>query len=288
MVRAHIKSRLSAKDLILGRVLTLWQSFFALRCDDKDLFLSFYSNAKHLWHKLREEKSTALQDDTFLCAFFAGIINVPELSEITKKFLTVHSKKTEVILDLVHADFRAMHTKEFLEDGVAVKGSVKHLRRAQTVNDKALPKKKPASKGPPVVQYRRFPKNTGGLIPGDVYRQVRDWYGASAKTDDDKTDEDKAFLKAFKFEVAKPSFHKRGNPRDRKHSYNNHRNARRAERWSEERDRCKYGSQHDYSPEACCRRDYHDHSRSAPREGTRGGCGDGGEQRAARRTMLNR
>jgi len=78
-------------------------------------------------------------------------------------------------MDLLHADFRAMHAKEFLEDGVAVKGSAKHLRRAQIVNDKALPKKNSASKGLPVVQYRRFPKNTGGLIPGDVYKQARDW-----------------------------------------------------------------------------------------------------------------
>jgi len=166
VVWAHIKSHLSAKDLILGRALTLWQSFFALRCDDKDSFLSFYSDTKHLLHKLCEEKSTALQDDTFLRAFFAGIINVPELSETTKKFLTVHSKKTEVILDLVHADFRAMHTNEFLEDGVATKGSVKHLSRAQTVNDKALPKKKPDCKGPTVIQYRRFPKNTTGCSFG--------------------------------------------------------------------------------------------------------------------------
>jgi len=69
--------------LILGRVLTLWQYFFVLRCDDKNSFLSFYSDAKHLLHKLREEKSTALQDDTFLCGYFAGIINVPELKEVT-------------------------------------------------------------------------------------------------------------------------------------------------------------------------------------------------------------
>ena len=176
---------------------------------------------------------------------------------------------------------------KYLEDGVAAKGSAKHLRRAQTVNDKALPKKKPFSKGPLVVQYRRFPKNTGGLIPGDVFKQVRDWYGASAKVGEDKTDEDKAFIKAFEFEVAKPSFHKRGNPQDRKHSYNNHHNARRAERWSEERDRHEYGGQREYSPEARRRCDYDDHSRSAPRDGNRGGRGHGGEQRTtARRTMF--
>ena len=41
-------------------------------------------------------------------------------------------------------------------------------------------------------------------------------HGASAKMDDDKTTEDKAFLKSFKFVITKPSFHKRGNPQDSK------------------------------------------------------------------------
>ena len=54
---------------------------------------------------VRRNPRLCLQDETFLYAFFAGIINVPELSEVTKLFLTVHSKKTDVILDLVHAGF---------------------------------------------------------------------------------------------------------------------------------------------------------------------------------------
>ena len=108
----------------------------------------------------------------------------------------------------------------------------------------------------PPVQYRKFPKNTGSLIPGDVYKHIKDWYGASAKMDDDKTDEDKAFLKAFEFKVVKPSFHKRVNPQDRKHSYNDHRNTRCAELWSEERDCREYGGHRDYSLDARRRRDY--------------------------------
>jgi len=108
----------------------------------------------------------------------------------------------------------------------------------------------------PPVQYRKFPKNTGGLIPGDVYKHIKDWYGASAKMDDDKTDEDKAFLKAFEFKVVKPSFHKRVNPQDRKHSYNDHHNTRCAELWSEERDCREYGGHRDYSLDARRRRDY--------------------------------
>ena len=292
-VWAHIKKHLSAKDLVLGRILTLWQSFFALRCDDQDAFLLFYSDAKHIIHKLRAEKSVALQDDTFLRAFFAGIINVPELKEVTKKFLTVHSKKTEDILDLVHADFRAMNAKEHMVDGVSAKGSTK-IRRVQKTDDKAPVK--PKGNGPPSVQYRKFPKNTGGLIPGDVYKQVKDWYGASAKTDDDKTEEDKAFLKTFKFATAKPAFHKRGNPQDSKFNYNEHRNARRAERYSEDRERewdrerdRREQMHNDYSPDDRRRSNDGDYSRNSQSDGSRAGRGNGGEQRrAARRTMFQR
>jgi len=283
----HIKSHLSAKDLVLGRVLTLWQSFFALRCDDQDSFLLFYSDAKHIIHKLRKEKSVALKDDTFLRAFFAGIINVPELKEVTKKFLTVHSKTTEAILDLVHADFRAMSTKEHMVDGISAKGSTK-VRRAPKTDDKAPVK--PKGNGPPSVQYRKFPKNTGGLIPGDVYKQVKDWYGASAKTDEDKTEEDKAFLKTFKFATAKPAFHKRGNPQDSKFNYNEHRNARRAERYSEDREYERDRREHrrnDYSPDDRRRSNDGDYARGGQGDGSRGGRGNGDEQRrSARRTMF--
>jgi len=45
-------------------------------------------------------------------------------------------------------------------------------------------------------------------------------------------------------------FHKHGNRQDRKHSYNDHRNARNTECWSEEHDHHEYESQHNYSPEA--------------------------------------
>ena len=284
----HIKSHLSGKDLVLGRILKLWQSFFTLRCDDQDSFLMFYSNAKHIIHKLKQEKSVALKDDSFLRAFFAGVINVPELKEVTKMFLTVHHKTPEAILNIVHDDFRAMCTKEQMVDGVTAKGSAK-ARRVPKSEDKAP--FKPKGNGPPSVQYRKFPKNTGGLIPGDVYKQVKDWYGASAKTDDDKTTEDKAFLKSFKFVTAKPSFHKRGNPQDSKYTYNEQRNARRAERHSEdrdyerERDRDHGNRRNDYSPDNRRRQNDSDYSRGG--DGSRGGRGNGDDQRrAARRTMF--
>ena len=78
----------------------------------------FYSNTKHIIHKFKQERSVALKDDSFLRAFFPGVINVPDLKEVTKKFLTVHTKTPEAILNIVHADFCAMCTKEQIMDSV--------------------------------------------------------------------------------------------------------------------------------------------------------------------------
>ena len=99
-------------------------SFFKLSCEDKDQFFPFYSKVKKLIHKLKTAKSEAVKDEHFLRAFFSRAINVSELSEVTKKFLTVFTLTAEEILDLVHTDFSAVHTKELLEDGSVTAGGL--------------------------------------------------------------------------------------------------------------------------------------------------------------------
>jgi hypothetical protein len=95
------------------------------------------NKAKKIIHKLKSAQSEAVKDDHFLRAFFARAIDVPELNEVTKKFLTVN-KTTEEILDLVHVDFSAVNTKELLEDGSNTAGEKKsHLRRSKDSNDKS-------------------------------------------------------------------------------------------------------------------------------------------------------
>ena len=263
MVWWKIVTHLTANDLRIGRVLSSWQAFFKLRCDDKDQFFSFYSKTKEIIHKLKTAKSDAVKDDHFLRAFFARAIDVPDLSEITKKFLTVFNKTTKEILDLVHIDFSsAVNTKELLEDGsTTAGGGESNLRRANNNNDKSKvnftnSKSKPVTK----VVFRAFPKNTGEPFPKQVYKQMREWYAHAAKPEEEKTTEDKSFLAKFKFQAWKPkeNFHKRGG--DHKHRGYANRNARRAE--------CQYSEEHGYDD----RRDY-------SRSDNQGGGANSGYQR---------
>jgi len=184
-----IVTHLTANDLRIGRVLSYWQAFFKLRCDDKDQFFSFYSKAKKIIHQLKTAKSDAVKDDHFLCALFARAIDVPELSKVTKKFLTVFNKTTEEILDLVHIDFSAVNTKELLEDGSTTAGEGKsNLRCANNNSDKSKvnftnSKSKPVTK----VVFRAFPKNTGEPFPEQVYKQMTEWYAHAAIPEEEKT-----------------------------------------------------------------------------------------------------
>jgi len=158
---------------------------------------------------------------------------------VTKKFLTVFNLTAEEILDLVHTDFSAVHTKELLEDGSVTGGGLKsNLHRANNSNDKSKvnftnSKSKPVTK----VVFRAFPKNTGEPFPDQVYKQMKDWYAHAAKPEDEKTAEDKTFLAKFKLKAGykpKENYHKCGD--DHKHRGYDNRNARRAERrYSEER-----------------------------------------------------
>jgi len=64
-----------------------WQLLFALKCEDRDLFLSFYSKNKLTLHKLKRSNLIAVTDDVFLKAFFAKAISVDELEGESKKLL---------------------------------------------------------------------------------------------------------------------------------------------------------------------------------------------------------
>ena len=231
----------------------------------------------------------ALTDYTFLRAFFAGIISVPELTEVTKKFLTVHTKTTEVILDLVHADFCAMTTKEHMVEGSSTKGSIRTRRIPKLEEKEPIQNKVNAITK---VQYRRFPKNTNALIPPELYKQFKDWYNASAKSEHEKTKEDREFLQTFKFVIPPPKPQKRVHHHDSRGSYNEHRNARRVEYYPDDHDYDRERYRHQLQQQGISPDDFppqHEvhYSRGGQGEGLRGGYGNGDEQgRTARRTMF--
>ena len=63
-----------------------WQQLFGLKCEDKDSFLHFYSRSKSILHKLKKNKSIAVTDDIFLRAYFAKVIEAPELQTEVKSY----------------------------------------------------------------------------------------------------------------------------------------------------------------------------------------------------------
>lgn len=118
------------------------------------------------------------------------------------------------------------------------------------------------------------------------------WYAYAAKPEEEKSAENKAFLAKFKFQAGKPkdNFHKRG--ADHKHRGYDSRNARRAERWSEERG---YDDRRDYSRSddrgGGANSGYQRHNeRGCSRERSRDdrGAPNGGGGINARRTMFGR
>jgi len=192
-VWSRVCQHLTKTDVMIGRVLGDWQDFFKLRCENKEDFLEFYSSAKKILHRLKVAKSVAVSDDSFLRSFFAKAIDVPELQEATKQFLKQFNVKTEDILESVHNDYRSIETRERLEEG-----SIGSSTGGKSTSRRANPMKTPIPKKASVVTYRKFPLNSGNLIPPEYYKQVKEWYDHAVKGKD-KTEEDEKWLSAFKF-----------------------------------------------------------------------------------------
>jgi len=77
-----------------------------MKCEDCDLFLSFYSKTKEIIHKLTKGNSIAAKDSVFLKAYLLMAIEAKELQTEVKGFLRDTSATYLETLELIHADFR--------------------------------------------------------------------------------------------------------------------------------------------------------------------------------------
>ena len=93
-------------------------------------------------------------------------------------------------------DYRATETSAHLQQETqAFSGAARISRKAireQNSTDVA-------TKPPPILF--RFPRNSENKIPSDIYTQMREWFKRAIKSEPDKTDADKEFLKKFVFKV---------------------------------------------------------------------------------------
>ena len=179
---------------------------------------------------MREAKSIAVTDDTFLKTFLSGSISCEELKTEAKGFLIEDSATYAEILDKIHVDYRAQTSGEQMRVGNS--SSTTQLRRGETANVASA--KKGSWKTPSPAQDRiKLPPNTGNLIPNAYYQQFRGWYEASRVPETDRSNEQKNFLSSFKWKhtvdpKAKRPWNPPGRPRDDQRRNYDDRRSRRA------------------------------------------------------------
>ena len=183
-----IKSRLSSSDLTMARSLALWTGLFALKCETIDDFLVFHSEVKKKIQRLKNQASTAIQDDIFVKAFMAKAIVAPELQIESKKFLMESKKSYAEILQDVYNEFRAFDTSEMIRSGDTIPAR-RDARRAASEK----PPSDKSTKGAFVdltgggPRYPKLPSNTGNKIPVIYYQQFKFWFDIMKKPKDKRT-----------------------------------------------------------------------------------------------------
>ena len=199
---AKIKKQLTSADLQMARAMAHWNILFGLKCEEKDSFLEFYSQAKSIIFKLKRDKSVAIGDDIFLRAYFAKVIEAPELQTEVKKLISDKNGTYESILELIHKDYRAQETGDALRD-VNPSSQTTAVRRARP--EPPVPSGNAADSEEPPLKRPRLPKNEDGLLPPHFYVQFRDWYNHMIVPKKDRTAEDLAWMRNFRFDFSRPS-----------------------------------------------------------------------------------
>ena len=198
-----ILTKLQSKGNSLTRECHLWNGLFDTRCDDIDHFPVWYSSVISKLHDLRTLKSQAEKDNNFKRVLFHKSLDVDELKDVCKLFLTDFNSTAEQLLEKVHADYDAIAASETIKDNTSgskstTKSILRRTEQKGSYSDKGgKPNKKKkvsieASSAPP-----KFPGNYANRIPSDVYTQIRDWYKYAVK--EDKSEEDKKWLTEFTF-----------------------------------------------------------------------------------------
>ena len=253
-VWTRIQSHLSSTDVITAHVMNLSTKLFALKCDDRDSFLAFYSQVKGLSHKLSEHNSVAVQDDVFMRAFLSKTIEAPELQSEVKKSLKEPKIKYLEVLEKVFEDYRVQETGQHLQETQAFSTAGRiACKVAHEQETKPAP-----TKLPPILFH--FPRNSDNKIPSEIYTQVREWFKRAIKPKPDKSDADKEFLSSFSFKMHQSR--KQGGPP--------HKGPRSGSKYDDYSRRSRRGGYRSRSPSF--ERDYHNHyEHDDPRRSSRRG-----------------
>ena len=210
---AIVCKELTSSELTMARAMSLWNQVFGLKCDERDDFQHFYSKVKGLLFKLKKDNSVAVTDDVFLRAYFAKVIQAPELQTEVKKLITDKDGTYETILQLIHDDYRAQETGDALRDVPVVTG--KSARRGKPSPDEP-------THPPKRLKVTIFPSNIDRMIPTHYYSQMQTWFEHMIVPKADRTEATKLWMSKFRFDFRNPlknDKYKNGNHKNGNHNY---------------------------------------------------------------------
>ena len=116
----------------------------------------------------------AVTDDVFVKAYFAMVIETPELQTEVPGFLKDTTKPHVELLEEIHTDYRAQTTGKDIRGVPGGYTTTSTLWRRTTVE---TTKSKRESDIEKAWIYTPFPDNVGHLIPAEYYSQIKRWYG---------------------------------------------------------------------------------------------------------------
>lgn len=167
-----------------------WLKMKKLQCNSVEEFEMFYNNFIIILNKLIEFNSIAATDNTFLCSIVFHKIDIPELApEVLKLIPADKSHKAKDIMENILKEAKALTLGQST--------TTSRARKATTTS--FLNQKREAYKKKVAFKPTPFPKNEHNHMPGDVYREMREWYKLAAILEDKKSKKENHDLRTFKF-----------------------------------------------------------------------------------------
>ena len=158
-----LKAGLQTGLTLIRAQIRSWSSLINLTCTDPHQFVVVYNGFVKLVNQPRLHKSTAVNDEIFVCSLPRQNIQVPGLQEYTYRlFLDDETVTARVIKDDIHKKPVTL-TSDVSHDCLSLKS------RKATVSESERSRKKIKVDDPsstkPVVSYYRVPHNTNNTCP---------------------------------------------------------------------------------------------------------------------------
>lgn len=196
-----VQDTLTDDAAIYSETLKFWKKLFNCICTSRGDFASFYNVFQETIDDLKEQNSTAINDDVFLRALVYSLLQMPDDIDVLRDLLK-ESTTGETVFDVME---RLKETfSSSVGDDIASASSLKSRRGSKM--EQPIPKKQ---KVPPPPPKAKLPEDLGEVLPKHFYTQLGAWFKVASVRPDPATwtDKDKRIMKDVKEQMGKHATH---------------------------------------------------------------------------------